>query len=319
MDRVTVLVTLVVSLFSSCHGAYPKNDGYLPPKEPCENVTINIASTMFVTETELLPPYVNTRVLEPDTLFKPMPPHTSTTTMLVTTLEKKRTIIKKKHQGGCKTTLPPLTVTNTIPVFITKFLEPLKITEASKILVWMTVPPVTTTVLVTTTIKEDAKFKISMKTELHNTTIGPDTVEMTMPITFTELLAPMTSTVTDQNVHTTTLPAITVQIPPETIMKDPSTVTSTVIITHTEVIPPDTKMVTWTITQIVNTKCQVTYNYNSPTIPFPKSTPKSLAPSTPFIIQPVETRTLNPVRSEGETSGLPGDLFDVLNASTIWT
>jgi len=263
MDRISVFVILC-SVYHTCHGSIVGGLPYGPPPQDCVNVTLAITSTMFVTTTEHLPAITNTRFIGPDTSFKPMPQRTSTVTTSVQKVLDPITVFKTliipKH---CYTKLENATVTQTIPVFVTTYLPPITITKQSKMMVWMPVPPIIKTDVVTSNKKEDPKLKIMVRTSVTNVTEISNVITMTMPITYTTFLPALTSTVHDYAVQTTTLPAVTTTFPPEVIMNNASTVTSTVLITHTEEVAPDTKLVTWTITQTIS-KCTSAYHYHPP-------------------------------------------------------
>ncbi|CAL4122251.1 unnamed protein product [Meganyctiphanes norvegica] len=264
MERAAVLV-IFLSLHNGCLGSY------LPPPIPCTPTTIMKSSTILVTETETRPPITTTRVIPAETEFTAMPPAWETLTDKITIPASQYTITSYIEGQNCQNPPPPLpaiTVTNTIPIYITKLIDPVTIYKPSKIVKWKTMKPITTTVLDTLTEIPDFGVKVIVKTTDFTTKIQATPIMMTMPITFTELIPAMTSTVTDRGVHTIHVPAHTNRIPAETIMKEPSTHTSTVIITHTTIVPADTKMQTWTVTQMINKECKETYLYNKPPIEF---------------------------------------------------
>ncbi|CAL4068169.1 unnamed protein product [Meganyctiphanes norvegica] len=266
MERAAVLMVLL-SLHSGCHGS---GLPYGIPDQECKDTTIMKSSTILVTQTETRLPITTTRVIPAETEFKAMPP-AWTTSVTKTLIQAPQSTVTSFIDGApcpTKIELEPTTVTNTIPIYHTVLIDPVTILKPSKIIKWKTMKPITTTVVDTSTEIPDFKVKVIVKTTEVITQIPAAPIMMTMPITFTELIPAMTSTVTDRNVHTTHVPAHTNRIPADTIMKEPMTHTSTVIITHTTVVPADTKMQTWTVTQMINKECKETYLYNQPPVAF---------------------------------------------------
>jgi len=304
MDRISVFVILC-SLCHISHGTIFGELPYgIPDPEECVNETLALTSTMFVTTTKYLPAITNTRCIGPDTSFKPMPIRTSTETTRVTnepdTMTVTVTQIGNLPDCRCVGDLcNTFTVTQTKPVFVTTLLPPITITKQSKMMVWMTVPPVINTVVVTSIKKEDPKLKIMVLKNLTTEYLESDTITMTMPVTYTKLLPALTSTVHDYAVQTVNLPAVTTTLPPEVIMNNASTVTSTVLITHTEQVPPDTKLVTWTITQTIS-KCTSVHNYHTPPpslsfVALPSLTPTNFSapPNPPARLASTRTPRIN--------------------------
>ncbi|CAL4123116.1 unnamed protein product [Meganyctiphanes norvegica] len=265
MERAAVLMVLL-SLHSGCHGSgLPYG---IPPQE-CTDTTIMKSSTILVTLTETRSPITTTRVVPAETEFKGVPPAWETLTDRITIPASQYTITNYIDGKDCENPPPPLpaiTVTNTIPIYITNLIDPVTIYKPSKIIKWKTMKPITTTVLDTSTEIPDFKVKVVVKTTDFTTKVPAAAIVMTMPVTFTELIPAMTSTVTDRGVHTINVPAHTSRIPANTTMLPPSTHISTVIITHTTVVPADTKMQTWTVTQMINKECEETYIYNKPPV-----------------------------------------------------
>ncbi|CAL4122252.1 unnamed protein product [Meganyctiphanes norvegica] len=264
MDRAALLM-IFLSLHNGCLGSH------LYPPILCEPTTIMKSSTILVTETETHYPITTTRVISAETEFTAIPPAWETLTDKITIPASQYTITSYIEGKDCENPPPPLpaiTVTNTIPIYLTKLIDPVTIYKPSRIIKWKTMKPITTTVLDTLTEIPDFGVKVVVKTTDFTTKIPATPITMTMPITFTEFFPAITSTITDRGVHTIHVPAHTNRIPAETIMKEPSTHTSTFIITHTTIVPADTKMQTWTVTQMVNKECQETYLYNQPPIAF---------------------------------------------------
>jgi len=265
MERAAILM-IFLSLHNGCLGQF---DNYLPPAQECKDTTIMKSSTILVTQTETRLPITTTRVIPAETEFTAVPPTWVTSVTKVLMMAPQSTITSYVD-GKCEPqpTPPATTVTNTIPIYHTVLIDPVTIVKPSKIIKWKTMNPITTTVLDTVTEIPDFEVKVSVQTTEITTQIAANPIVTTMPITFTENIPAMTSTITDHAVHTTHVPAHTVKLPAEPIMLPPSTHISTVIITHTTVVPADTKLQTWTVTQMVNKECEETYLYNQPPVDF---------------------------------------------------
>jgi len=280
MERISAAVVIIFSLHSSgrCLGLgdpdpqlrYSVPDttptptpptlgwGYIPPSPPptCEvrkEIIFNFTK-ILVTQTTRLPPVTDVITLPPDISHIPVSPVTETLTIF-TTQTQLIIIDVDVPPGECQPIQPVHTSLTTLELATTVTADPIIEIKPWKEIEWETVPPVTATVTITTTLPKDTNMHMVLR-HFTNTIVLPTVTEMkTISVTTTEMLPAIIKTKQLGKTFTERASNVTERHAPVTMMSPPQVKIYRIDITQTHIPPAVSKMVMYTTTVYEKLPC----------------------------------------------------------------
>jgi len=280
MERCVSILVIFLSLHNGCFGeADPEADPgpsklptglYGGPEEEVCNAgkEINYDFTkVLVTQTTRLPAITDTITLPVEMVHISVAPVLETLTIFETETKEPVIVTEAPPPGECRPIQPIQTSLTTLELATTVTADPIIEVKPYKEIEWETVPPVTATVTVTSTIPKDTEMHMVLR-HFTNTIVEPTvTIMKTLTVTTTEMLPAIIKTVRLGKTKTERASPVTEQHAPVTMMSPPEVKIYRIDITQTSIPPAVSKMVMYTTTKYEKRPCE-DYHTKTPQIPF---------------------------------------------------